>query len=235
LFHEEQRSAPSSRTVADWNSLMPKLKPDTQRARREHILDSAERCFARAGFHRCTMQDICREAGVSPGALYVYFASKEDLIAGIAERDRAKLAAQLAELNQAPDLLTALGKLGEHYTVEEPHYKSVLCIEIGCEATRNPEVGEIYRSVDDFCRQSFEQVFERARREGKIAPDVEIHTLAAVLSLLGDGLFWRRAVDPNFNAQDILPVLLRLIGTLLKPVEPAAKVALSPVTSEESA
>ena len=47
---------------------MPKLKPDTQRARREHILDAAEICFASNGFHRTTMHDICRQAGVSPGA-----------------------------------------------------------------------------------------------------------------------------------------------------------------------
>ena len=62
---------------------MPKLKPDTQRARREHILDAALTCFARGGFHATTMQAICREAGVSPGALYVYFDSKEALIAGL--------------------------------------------------------------------------------------------------------------------------------------------------------
>ena len=43
---------------------MPKLKPSTQAARREHILDAAERCFARSGFHRTTMQDICREANI---------------------------------------------------------------------------------------------------------------------------------------------------------------------------
>lgn len=201
---------------------MPKLKPDTQRARREHILDSAERCFARAGFHRTTMQDICKEAGISPGALYVYFASKEALIAGIAERDRTKVAAQLAELSKAPDFLTALGKLGEHYTVEEPHYKSVLCIEIGCEATRNPAVGEIYRSVDDFCRQKFEEVFEQAKADGKIAPEVDARTLSAVVSLLGDGLFWRRAVDPGFDAQEILPILIELISTLMKPTAPVA-------------
>ena len=91
---------------------MPKLKPDTHRARREHILDAAQICFARSGFHRTTMQDICKEAVVSPGALYVYFGSKEDLIAGIVERDRAKLAGELAALAEAPDLLAALSKLG---------------------------------------------------------------------------------------------------------------------------
>ena len=78
---------------------MPKLKPDTQRARREHILDAAEQCFARAGFHATTMQDICKEAAVSPGALYVYFGSKEDLIAGLCERDRAELAERLDRLD----------------------------------------------------------------------------------------------------------------------------------------
>ena len=69
---------------------MPKLKPDTQRARREHILDAALTRFARGGFHATTIHTICREAGVSPGALYVYFDSKEALIAGLCERDRAQ-------------------------------------------------------------------------------------------------------------------------------------------------
>ena len=55
-------------------------------------------CFARSGFHRTTMQDICKEALISPGALYVYFSSKEDLIAGITERDRAEFAERFAEL-----------------------------------------------------------------------------------------------------------------------------------------
>ena len=75
---------------------MPRLKPETQAARRAHILDAAERCFARTGFHATTMNDICREAVVSAGALYIYFASKEELIAGLCERERAKLKADLA-------------------------------------------------------------------------------------------------------------------------------------------
>jgi len=211
---------------------MPKLTPETQKARRERILDAAERCFARAGFHRCTMQDICREAGTSPGALYVYFSSKEELIAGIVERDRAKLASQLAELPNAPDLLSALAKLGEHYAVEQPLYKSVLCIEIGAESTRNPVVGENFRSVDEFCLQNFEQLFRRARDDGKINPTEDPATLAEVVSLIGDGLFWRRAVHPDFDVEKVLPVVVRLVSTLLNPVEVETRPAEEHAKSE---
>jgi AcrR family transcriptional regulator len=211
---------------------MPKLKPDTQRARREHILDAAELCFARAGFHRTTMQDICAEAAISPGALYVYFSSKEELIAGISERDRAKLAGQLAELAKAPDLMAALAHLGEHYTVDEPQYKSVLCIEIGCEATRNPVVGEIFRSVDNFCLESFKQLFARAHAEGKIAPKLDTATLAQIIAVIGDGLFWRRAVDPNFDAAKLIPAITDLVRTLINPVEAETSGERHPGASE---
>ena len=52
--------------------------------RRSAILDAAERCFAQSGFHQASMHDICVAAGMSPGNLYRYFASKEAIIAGIA-------------------------------------------------------------------------------------------------------------------------------------------------------
>src|SRR5262245_36226219 len=110
---------------------MPKLKPEVQHARRERILDAAEHCFARTGFHRTTMHDICKEAGVSPGALYVYFDSKEALIAGISERDRAEFAERLDALAAAPDFLEALAALGEQYFLEESPESQRMCVEIG--------------------------------------------------------------------------------------------------------
>jgi AcrR family transcriptional regulator len=198
---------------------MPKLKPDTQRARREHILDAAEVCFARAGFHRTTMQDICKEALISPGALYVYFSSKEELIAGIAERDRAHFAERFDELSAAPDFMQALSDLGNHYFDEEPPYKRTMCIEIGLESTRNPKVGEIYGSVDRFVSESFEKLFARLAAEGRIAPDLDIPTVAKVFSLIGDGLFYRRAVDPQFDADKIVPATMALVAKLLNPTE----------------
>lgn len=204
---------------------MPKLKPATQRARREHILDAAEACFARAGFHRTTMQDICKEAAISPGALYVYFASKEDLIAGIVERDRSEFAERFAELSSSSDFIRSLSEIGQHYFNEEPRQKQMMCIEIGLESTRNPRVGEIYRSVDRYIEESFEKLFARLAEEGRIAPEFDIPTLTKLFSTIGDGLFMRRAVDPNFDAETLVPAAMKLIGALLNVQPNTADIA----------
>jgi TetR/AcrR family transcriptional regulator, repressor for uid operon len=196
---------------------MPKLRPETQQARREHILDAAERCIANAGFHRTTMQDICREAGISPGALYVYFDSKEALIAGISERDRQEFAERLEALASAPDFMQALRMLGEQYFLEENGKDHRMSIDIGLEATRNPRVGEIFRRFDRYIVDSFEALFRRLQREGRIAPALDIATTARAFIIIADGMFWRRAVDPAFDAGKLMPAVLQLVETLLNP------------------
>lgn len=198
---------------------MPKLKPDTQRARREHILDAAERCFDRRGFHATTMHDICKEAAVSPGALYVYFDGKEALIAGLCERDRAEFAERLEKLADAPDFLAALTAVGETYFVDDPASKQRVVVEMGLESTRNPRVAEIFLGVDNFCHDSFRALFQRLKDEGRIAPKLDIAMLTEVFHVIGDGLFWRRAIMPNYDVRDVLPVLTGIIGSLINPVD----------------
>lgn len=120
-----------------WGRGMPKLAPEKQQARREHILDAAERCFICKGFHPATMDDICREAGVSPGAVYTYFASKEDLIAGLCDREKERFSKELARMAGSSDFLAALQAMAEHYCCHEPIEKVRLHVEIGAEAGRN--------------------------------------------------------------------------------------------------
>jgi TetR/AcrR family transcriptional repressor of uid operon len=69
---------------------MPKVKPETLAARRDEILQAAEACFARQGFHQTTIQDVIRESGLSAGCIYGHFASKEDLIQAIGESRHAR-------------------------------------------------------------------------------------------------------------------------------------------------
>src|SRR5262245_49836663 len=62
---------------------MPKVTQAHVQARRRQILSAALRAFAQQGFHRTTMQDIFREADLSPGAVYSYFTGKHQLIEAI--------------------------------------------------------------------------------------------------------------------------------------------------------
>src|SRR5256885_17236358 len=50
-------------------------------ARREEILAAAVKLFARKGMQSATMAEIAEEAGISAGAIYRYFANKEELAA----------------------------------------------------------------------------------------------------------------------------------------------------------
>src|SRR5687768_18430992 len=106
---------------------MPVDEPTTER--RTQILDAAARSFSRAGFHRTTMQDVAAEAGMSPGNLYRYFPSKDALVAGLCERDRAELAGEFqAGHDHADGRMEALRRLGRKHFKEEPAEKSRLCL-----------------------------------------------------------------------------------------------------------
>jgi TetR/AcrR family transcriptional regulator, repressor for uid operon len=205
---------------------MPKLRPETQALRRDHILDVAEQCFAANGFHRTTTADICRKAGISAGALYGHFDSKEALIAGLCERDRAQFAERFKVVAEAPDFLAALGALGETVFAEEPAHKRLVAAEMAVESTRNPRVAEIYRSVDTFISQSFETLFARLKAEGRIAPEHDIAEVARAFQVVGDGLYLRRAVHPDFTFEGVRDALFAMIECLLRPVAPVSSASL---------
>src|SRR5690349_19443486 len=64
---------------------VPKVSVEHEQMRRQQILDAALACFSRRGYHATSMEDIVREAGLSVGAIYTYFPSKEELFKVLAE------------------------------------------------------------------------------------------------------------------------------------------------------
>lgn len=214
---------------------MPKLKPETQRARRDHILDTAERCFAQNGFHATTMQMICREAGISPGALYIYFDSKEALIAGICERDRSEFSERFAGVADAPDVLAALNDLASHYFVDEPRYKLAMAVEIGAESTRNDTVRDLFLVSDETIGESLGALVKRLQDEGRATPVLPAPEAAKLMQIIGDGLLWRRAIDPAFDAATVMPSVLALVALLIAPQAAAGTAAPQRAANPEEA
>ena len=205
---------------------MPKLAPETQQARREHILAAAERCFIEKGFHSATMADICREGAVSPGALYTYFVSKEELIAGLCEQERERFTKDLAKITGATGLLAALQSLAEQYCCNEPIGKARLHIEIAAEAGRNEAIARTVREKDRIVSKDLADLLDREKQSGRIAPELPADIIVRVMCALGDGLFLRRAIDPEFDPAAIIPAMMTMVSALLAPVslsEPLAK------------
>ena len=192
---------------------MPKLKPEVQRARREHILDAAERCFARAGFHRTTMHDICKEAGVSPGALYVYFDSKEALIAGICERDRAEFAERFDRARRgARTSCRRCASWASSISSRSRPQDHRMCVEIGLESTRNPRIGEIHQRIDRYILESFQKLFQQHEGRGP-------HRARRSTSRPWRGRSWWSATAcsgaapsiPSFDPKAVMPAVLQLM------------------------
>ena len=61
-------------------------KPDVSEERTDQILDAASEVFINKGFQKARMDDIAEKSGLSKGALYWYFKSKDDIIFEIFER-----------------------------------------------------------------------------------------------------------------------------------------------------
>ncbi len=190
---------------------MPKLSKDQQEIRRQRILAAAERCFTRTGFHRTTMLDICREAGVSAGALYIYFPSKEALIAGIAGTEQEQILNRFESLHAAPDFLSGMAQVMQACVVEHPVTKAVLFLEIVAEFSRNPEVGAILRRVDRAIRSSLAEVLARAKADGRISPRADVDRIVEAMTVTVDGLVMRRVVDPAFDPRAVAALLTQAI------------------------
>jgi AcrR family transcriptional regulator len=193
-----------------------------QSDRRTEILNAAQACFARSGFHQTSMQAICSEARMSAGSLYRYFPSKEAIIAGIAERDRANAAASFAAAQSAPDFFAGLAGLAHHHLIERSKEEVGLCAEIMAESRRNPDVARIYQSIEADVKGRLTAMLRAAAERGEISRDTDFDGVASVLMTLADGLSWRRAVDPDYNAESVLPLILHMVKCLLTAPAPAS-------------
>jgi TetR/AcrR family transcriptional repressor of uid operon len=184
--------------------------------RRNEILDAARRCFVRSGFHGASMQEICAEAGMSPGNLYRYFASKEALIAGISERDRAEVAAEFAAADLSQGVFKVIEALAEHHFSQRPDEQVLLCTEVMAQARRHPDIAAISQNFDRDVRQWLRTLLEQGVTRGDIAADVDLDGVITMLMIIADGVWWRRALQKDFDPASVLPIFMDVTRHMLR-------------------
>ena len=69
--------------------------------RRQQIIVAAKRIFSEKGFNKATMEEIAKEAELSPGTIYLYFKNKEELSASLSLRILQYLHLRVAHVNKS--------------------------------------------------------------------------------------------------------------------------------------
>lgn len=190
----------------------------TRRDPRRRVLDAAIVCFSRSGFHGTSMHEICSEAGMSPGALYRYFPSKDAIIIAIVEEERAARASLMEMLENAPSFVEGLGRMGHAlFSGEMP----MVCLELGpeiyAEAARNPALKAVFESVEQEMDVALRGAFLAAQARGEIDPAVDADVALLLIGAIGDGLVLRNRFEPDLSLDQMMPALTALIGRMLAP------------------
>jgi AcrR family transcriptional regulator len=194
---------------------MPRVSEDHLAARRRQILDAARTCFARNGFHATSMQDVVVESGLSMGAVYRYFKSKDDLIQAIAEDTVGMLVGQVDHLIDARPLPPMTEVLDDVLRLVEtqtgPDGVVRMAIQVWAEALRNPRLSDLLARVYPTIRAAFVRLAARAREEGQLPAHTDPEQAGSVLFGLVPGYFLQLILVGDVNRADYLAGLGALL------------------------
>ena len=167
-------------------------QPDQPKWRRraedrpDEVLDAALRLFVRNGFAATKVEDIATDAGLSKGAVYRYFSSKEEIFESLVKRALAPIAERSSLIastsGQDPALLLKailtmiITKMAEPKTVALPRL-------VLMEASKFPALAEAYRrQVIDKGLGALETIIQRGIDDGSFRP---VSPKQAVRNIMG--------------------------------------------------
>lgn len=160
---------------------MPRVVQGYKEAARSNITHAALEVFALKGYHGSTMEDIAQKIGVSKGALYQYFKSKEDLLKEIQSSSRRLVREELKRAFE------------DHEPVEgaERFFVAVFdkfgmglrnALDIFSLASRDEKLRRVLREDHEKDLKVIGEFLDEQIRKGKIRPKADRRILAQLFA-----------------------------------------------------
>ena len=184
--------------------------------RRAQIFAAAADCFAHKGIHQSTMQEICEASGISAGALYRYFPTKESIIVAFAEDERAETADLIAHLTRSPNIVAALTDIVPELVdglTDEKYGR--LTLEIAAEATRNAAVEAAFEQNETELRRALVDSLRRGQEAGHVDPGLDRDAAVFLLIALFDGVAGRAALALDLDKDRLARAIEHLLRRML--------------------
>jgi AcrR family transcriptional regulator len=195
---------------------MPKVSAEYIDNRRQQIVDAAYRCFARKGFHQTTMREIYAEAGLSAGAIYHYFTSKEEIIRSSFIFDYQRGLPMFRQAADDTDPLHAIARLLDFFYAGLESAAALgadrVNIQGWAEALVNPQLLSPLRESFQAFLDELRKVVQRGQAMRIIDPDLDPEAVGEVILSSYFGLYLQKAFRPELDVGKYKTTVLALFN-----------------------
>jgi AcrR family transcriptional regulator len=162
-----------------WTPIFDRISED----KRQRVLFSAKRAFAERGFTGANVNEIARDAGISVGALYKYFRSKEDIFRAIIAASRERLESALDTiLEEEPSFFGRVEAILRTAVESSKADPDMVRIYIACTTQElAPLAAELAASIETAAVTKYAAMVARARESGEIDPPCDDRAAAFCL------------------------------------------------------
>jgi AcrR family transcriptional regulator len=171
---------------------VPKISPAQEQQRRAQILAAAMACFARQGYHATAMDDVVRESGLSVGAIYSYFASKEDLFLALSDDRAEQTLAFLNEVFRRPGPMADKSREAVDYFFrllsDDLIPLARVNVEFLREAASSERIKERQQRRCESIRHFLCWLLSEAQQRGEVRADVDVPAAAELMLALNEGI-----------------------------------------------
>ena len=188
-------------------------------SRRNQILDAAQRCFKKQGFHKTTLRDIAQEFGMSAGHIYNYFSNKEAIIEALVELRTQEFLDMIdtdkfADLPPEERMDKELGQVVDAYLNLD---NTSLSIAIMNEALINPKVYEIVVAAAIKVRNHIvESQLLAMKEERRYAPPYEvIESRCMTIRAMLEGLRLAHIFTPEMDVPLVREMAIKRIKQII--------------------
>jgi AcrR family transcriptional regulator len=183
------------------------------------LIESAYECFAEKGFSATSVREISQRAGISQGAMYTYFKSKEDLVIAIVkEEQRIAYECYNAKRYKGSNIQRIYDITFASCLSNVPLYPSShnhLWLEIMAESSRNDRLREYFIQSDVILREGIHKFLINGMKNDEFRDDLDLNEVTMVIFSMIDGLMARKAINPDFVLEKDIPGFKKLLKAML--------------------
>jgi AcrR family transcriptional regulator len=200
---------------------MPKVSKQYLEDRCAEILDAAIICFARSGFHKATMRDIVRESGMSAGAIYNLFSSKQEIVAAIAARRNEEERRVFEEALRQATVAKSLETIRDHFLRDlnspKERMRRRVTVQLWAEAQHDKKLQKVAKDTFAKPYKLLRDLLTEGQRRGEISRKINDAAMARFLIAAFHGLVLQTEWDERLDVKPQLEIFNVLLIAATRP------------------